>query len=101
MVDRDEVGRLEEIRMTDPKKEFEQPPLIEVEEWWQEEWQGMPEFVQGNLKPLKTIYVHFEDEEDMKAFSRLIGQKITVHTQYIWYPEHRKEKSRYVYVDES
>ena len=87
--------------MTDPKKEFEQLPLIEVEEWWQKEWQGMPEFVQENLKPLKTIYVHFEDKKDIEAFSKLVGQQITEHTQYIWYPKHKNEKSGYVYTDES
>ncbi len=81
-------------------KEPEQVPLFDKGEWWQEHWKGMPEFVQKDLDPFKTIYVHFENREDMNAFSTLVGQKIGVDTRSIWYPEaeigHYANKS---YVD--
>jgi len=61
--------------------------LFEVEESWRALWKGMPEFVQENLEPLKTIYVHFETRADMAAFSALVDQKITMQTRSIWFPE--------------
>jgi hypothetical protein len=68
-------------------KEPEQTPLFDKGEWWEESWKGMPEFVQKDLEPFKSIYVHFETREDMNAFSALVGQKVGVDTRSIWYPE--------------
>ena len=47
----------------------------------------MPEFVQEDLSPFKSITVNFESEGDMEEFGRLIGQRITTRTQSIYYPE--------------
>jgi hypothetical protein len=72
------------------KKELErdgQLQLIDVGEPWEEAWKGMPEFVQKDISPYKTIYVHFENREDMEAFSQLVSQKIGLNTRSIWYPE--------------
>lgn len=64
------------------------------------EWAGMPDFNQGDLKGFKQIVVTFPSEEDMNNFSNLIGQKITRKTRSIWYPpqptESRVDK---VFVD--
>jgi hypothetical protein len=64
-----------------------QPALFVKGEWWEEHWKGMPEFVQEDLAPVKTIYVHFESKEDYQAFSKLVGQSLTMNTRSIWYPE--------------
>lgn len=56
-------------------------------EWWDEHWKQMPEFVQKDLTPLKSIQVHFETVDDMRAFAKLVGQTITMNTRSIWYPE--------------
>jgi hypothetical protein len=69
------------------QKEPEQVPLFEKGEWWEEHWKGMPEYVSKNLRPFKTIYVHFEDRESMQAFAKLLCQTITLETKSIWYPE--------------
>ena len=61
--------------------------LIDVGEWWEEAWKGMPEFIQEDLEPYKTIYVHFENREDMDRFSKIVEQKIGLNTRSIWYPE--------------
>lgn len=54
------------------------------------EWVGMPEF--GNTpKAFRTIPIHFENEDDVKAFSDTIAQKITENTRSLWYP--KKEQS--------
>ena len=54
---------------------------------WKELWKGMPEFVQEDLTPFKSIYIHFETIEDMQAFAKLVKQTITVETRAIWYPK--------------
>jgi hypothetical protein len=64
-----------------------QPALFDVEEWWEDSWKGMPEFVQKDLQPVKTIYVHFEKREHVAKFADLVGQTITPNTRAIWFPE--------------
>ena len=69
---------------------------------WKQEWLEMPEFVQENRAPYRTIYIHFECEEDVKEFSKLIDQNITPNRKYYWYPE--REPNSVVdkrYIDES
>ncbi len=70
--------------------EIIRPPQIGLfgdEEHWEEAWKGMPEFIQNDLQPFKTLYVHFESWEDCQAFATLLGQKITMQTKSLWYPE--------------
>ncbi len=61
--------------------------LFEAEEWWKKEWQNMPEFIQEDLSPFKSIHIHFINKEDLVAFSKLVKQNITSKTQSIWYPK--------------
>ena len=69
--------------------------------WWEDEWQDMPEFIQENFMPFKSIYVHFENRQDMKAFAKLINQKIGFKTKSIWYPKSEIESiANKRYVDE-
>jgi len=51
------------------------------------EWKGMPEFVQENLEPWRSVKVHFADRKSFLAFSKLVKQKLTKKTRSIWYPE--------------
>jgi hypothetical protein len=55
-------------------------------EAWEEDWQGMPDFLQEDLRPARTLYVHFRTDDDVNDFLELIGQTITPKTQYIWFP---------------
>lgn len=57
---------------------------------YDEMWQGMPEFVQDDLTPYKSILIHFADEKDLNAFSQLIGQTLTEKTKYVWHPKSEK-----------
>lgn len=70
-----------------------QIPLINIGEWWEEHWKQMPEFVQKDLQPWKSIYVHFENREDMEAFEKLVGQRVNLTTKFIWYPEATRSKT--------
>lgn len=82
-----------------PPEDAPQDSLFDKGEWWEPYWEGMPEFIQKDLHPWKTINVHFESREDMAAFAELVGQTLTRTTQAIWYPEldiHRVAHLRYI-----
>jgi hypothetical protein len=78
--------------------------LFEMKEWWESEWQDMPEFVQEDHMPWRTIKVHFKNEQDFEKFQKAINQKITAKRLYTWFPEVENFKAcnfRYVDTDES
>ncbi len=45
----------------------EQKSIFDKGEWWEDEWQDMPEFSHEDLQPYQTIYVHFEDRKARRA----------------------------------
>jgi len=62
-------------------------PLIDEPKTWEQEWVGMPEFVQDASKPHATIIVRFADQQALNDFAALIGQKLTQRTKSIWHPQ--------------
>lgn len=64
----------------------------------QNEWKGMPEFRQPDAGPFRTIAVHFKDQASVDAFAKLIGQKLTDRTRWLWYPEVAKVAATQVYA---
>jgi hypothetical protein len=82
----------------DRKKEF----IVKNEEDWKQEWQNMPEFVQSKTdKPFAQIIFRFANEQDLKDFSKLIGQKLTNKTKSAWYPQiERGVNANKIYVYE-
>jgi len=56
------------------------------------EWVGMPEFIQEDKEAYRQILVSFENETDVQDFARIIGQKITEKTRYIWHPKQKIDK---------
>lgn len=67
------------------------------------EWQDMPEFIQElKDKPFAEITFRFKNENDLKEFSILIGQKLTIKTKAVWHPEiERGLNAHKIYIDES
>jgi hypothetical protein len=57
-----------------------------------DEWQGMPEFEQGEADGFHTIKVHFANVVDMEEFAKLICQTITEKTKSLWYPPREKSE---------
>lgn len=55
------------------------------------EWKDMPEFEQENQKSFRRIIVHFASEQDVQEFSKVVYQKITDKTKYIWFPQQHIE----------
>jgi len=74
-----------------------------VEKSWEKHWKEMPEYIQEDLQPYKSIKINFRNEEDYKDFAKLIGQKLTYKTLSVWYPVYDREKpSNFLYIsDES
>ena len=69
---------------------------------WQNEWKGMPEFVQEKQKPFSTIIIRCETEEDLKDLERILGQPLTKKTKSIWHPQLKRGLfTDLKYVDES
>lgn len=65
------------------------------------EWEGMPEF-ENQPKAIKSLIVHFENQDDILKFIEIIGQEINENTKFIWYPEKERRNMRdIVYVAES
>jgi hypothetical protein len=65
------------------------------------EWQGMPEFEQGDETAFRTIKVHFTDQAGVNAFARLIEQTISERTKFVWFPPVTPERvTDKRYVDE-
>ncbi len=71
------------------KNKADQPLLFDNPPAWVDMWQGMPEYRQEDLKPWKSINVHFRNEEDYQEFIRLMGQKRSpsANQNSCWYPE--------------
>lgn len=63
----------------------DQPGLFEVPPVWSEYWGGLPEFVQGDTRPVDSINVYFASEEDKREFLQLVGAP-TTRRSGIWYP---------------
>jgi hypothetical protein len=65
----------------------EQQSLFDLPEPWEEHWQGMPEYNQTKLAPIRTIKINFLTQEDLDAFAALIGQKIHAGYENYWFPK--------------
>lgn len=63
-----------------------QPNLFNTENDWKDEWKDMPEFVQEKQTVYAQIIFRFNSEEDLQAFGKLIGQKLTKKTKSAWFP---------------
>lgn len=51
------------------------------------EWAGMPEFEHVDKTAYRSVVVHFKDEAAVQKFAKLVKQKITDRTRFLWYPE--------------
>jgi hypothetical protein len=58
------------------------------------EWEGMPEFDQEDQLSFRNIIIHFDNNEDIKEFAKLLGQIITDKTKSMWYPAKNKNNTK-------
>lgn len=57
----------------------------------EKEWVGMPEFKQEDVSGYSHLTVHFANQADLDEFAKLVGQKITHKTRWIWFPKQNAE----------
>jgi len=57
------------------------------------EWGGMPDFGQEAQLGYKQVVVHFLNDEDYKAFQRVIGQELTDKTRACWFPAQARDNT--------
>jgi hypothetical protein len=62
----------------------------------EDHWQGMPEFEQNNSAGI-VAHVHFENEQDLQAFEKIIGGNVPKNTMAVWFPykEYENLKDNY------
>ncbi|MDN4590821.1 hypothetical protein DBA29_20280 [Xenophilus aerolatus] len=53
----------------------------------EKDWSGMPEFVQPDARPFRSVIVHMLDQAAADQFAALIGQTITEKTKYVFFPK--------------
>lgn len=51
------------------------------------EWGGMPHFNNPDATAFRSIVVHFKDQRSVDAFARVVKQKVSEKTRFMWYPE--------------
>lgn len=74
---------------------------IDSREPWEKEWIGMPEFIQDDLDPVKSLKINFLTEKDYEDFCKLINRDLTMQTKSIWFPDVKKGmNANKVYTDE-
>jgi hypothetical protein len=85
------------------KQEQKEIDLFGNEAEWKKEWEGMPEFIQEKTdKPYAQITFRFANEEDLKDFAKIIGQKLSNKTKSAWHPQiERGINANKIYVYES
>ena len=83
-------------------KYFDLQPLDE-----NESWTDMPAFAEKNnstynellgdgIAPHRSVIIHFRDEKDVTAFSKLVGQEIIEKAKFIWFPEKKRRNMQKV-----
>lgn len=70
-----------------PEDECKQQCLFDGGEWWEEHWEGMPEFKMENKGAYRQIIVNFETEAAVNEFAAIIEQRIRKTTRSIWFPK--------------
>ena len=65
------------------------------------EWIGMPRYTNEDKSGVQKVVVHFKTFADVEEFARLVAQKITKKTKFIWFPRDEDEPpSHFKYLPE-
>jgi hypothetical protein len=72
------------------EKESEQVTLFDIEDNWKNEWWGMPEFSNDDIRPAYRLTVNFLTLEDKKMFAEKLQQFVSPQSDTIWYPSQER-----------
>jgi hypothetical protein len=82
--------------------DLNQLALFDKGKWWHDYWKQMPEFVQRDLTPLRTIQVRFENAGSVGHFAQRMGYSLTEKTKSVWFPNSESDcflNKRYVQTE--
>ncbi len=64
-------------------------------------WKDMPEYLSEDAGSFRKIIVHFDTEEDVLTFFKLIEQNCTTNTKSIWFPKKKNADLKAIkYINE-
>jgi len=66
----------------------------------EDDWKGMPEFLQESEESYQRIIMNFIKKEDVSKFAALIKQSISPRTRSMWYPPQKLKKKKDQWEDE-
>lgn len=66
---------------------------VDYNEKWQLHWKEMPEFIQEENNPYRSVTLKFKTKDDYVAFAKLIDQPLSDKTKAIWYPKLERTKN--------
>jgi len=82
----------------------EAPAVVPERQWWWDVWRGMPEYVQRNIGPWKTVKIHVRDREDFERLQKQLGVKLNTTKNNMpacWFPPSPElPEDSWRYVDE-
>jgi hypothetical protein len=87
--DEEQARLLDEMARPTPDKG--QDSLFEVERSWSEYWWGLPEFVSGDIKPVRELVVQFPSHSDYEEFRQINGFKNRTNHKAVWWPIRERE----------
>lgn len=68
---------------------------------WREEWQSMPEFELKDMRPHRSLTIHFTCDEDVERFANILGVKITPKQKFYWFSKREpKTGNTKIWIDE-
>jgi hypothetical protein len=78
-----------------------QTSLFKLEDNWEKDWSGMPEFSNDDIRPMHSITVNFLTSEDKANFAEKLNIKLTEKANSMWFPEQtRLESGKFRYIGE-
>lgn len=86
-VDKSLLAKSKKTSKADTTLDVDVTDDTDVNSRWKEHWKEMPEFVQEENPPFRTVHMKFRNENHYQEFAKRIGQDLTDKTKSIWYPE--------------
>ncbi|GDX11768.1 hypothetical protein LBMAG57_35400 [Verrucomicrobiota bacterium] len=71
--------------------------LFHMEPDWSKDWWGMPSFSMGDARPEYTVNVHFRNWDDVIAFSKATGLRLTQKSKSAWFPAKESNRGEFCY----
>lgn len=68
-------------------EEYHECDLFNVPTYQEEHSDILPEYNNEKIKPWQTIYLHVRNRSDRDELAKLLNQKLTDKTKYVWHPK--------------